>query len=192
MKKLFLIGGGGHCASCIDVIEESKMYQISGIFDMPDKVGQNLLGYPVLGSDDDLKKYVQPDHFFLITIGQIKTPDVRISKFQMLKNLGAQFATVISPRAYVSKHAVIGAGSIVMHDALVNSKAQIGENCIINTKALIEHDAVIADHCHVATAAVVNGACSVGEGSFIGSNSVLREAVNVPSRTVLSAGVFLK
>ena len=33
MKKIILIGAGGHCKSCIDVIEEEKKFEIVGIID---------------------------------------------------------------------------------------------------------------------------------------------------------------
>ena len=33
MKKIILLGGGGHCKSCIDVIESEKKYTIKGIFE---------------------------------------------------------------------------------------------------------------------------------------------------------------
>jgi len=36
MKPIILIGGGGHCLSCIDVIEQTGLYQIIGILDLPD------------------------------------------------------------------------------------------------------------------------------------------------------------
>jgi len=190
MKKLFLVGGGGHCVSCIDVIEQSQKYLISGIFDLPEKVGTQILGYSIIGSDEDLRKYVHPDHFFLITLGQIKSPELRMKKFATLKSWGAQFATVTSPRAYISQHAKLGEGTIILHDALVNSNAQIGENCIVNTKALIEHDSVVSGHCHISTGAIVNGGCSIGEGSFVGSNAVLRETLQVPAKSILGAGGF--
>ena len=35
MKNIILIGGGGHCKSVIDVIEQEKKYKISGIVDKP-------------------------------------------------------------------------------------------------------------------------------------------------------------
>ena len=38
MKNLYLIGGGGHCKSCIDVIEQEKKYKIKGIFDLLKKL----------------------------------------------------------------------------------------------------------------------------------------------------------
>ena len=36
MKKIILIGGGGHCRSCIDVIESTKMFKIIGIINSLD------------------------------------------------------------------------------------------------------------------------------------------------------------
>ena len=59
--------------------------------------------------------------------------------------------TVVSPRAYLSRHARVGGGTTVMHEAIVNCSAEIGENCIINTKALVEHDAKVGNHTHIAT-----------------------------------------
>jgi len=192
LKNIFLVGGGGHCVSCIDVIEQTGLFKIQGIFDVAEKVGQSVSGYAILDMDQNIKKYVSEDHYFLITLGQIKSPELRLNKFLFLENLGARFATVISPRAYVSNHAQVGVGTIVMHDVLINSGSRVGRNCIINTKALIEHEAIIADHCHISTAAVVNGSCEVGVGSFVGSNAVLRETLVVPPHSVLGAGRFHK
>lgn len=190
MKNLYLVGGGGHCVSCIDVIRATGEFKIKGIFDAPEKVAQCVLGVTILGSDQDISRYVSEENYFLITVGQIKTPDIRIRIFEKLKDLGAPIATVVSPRAYVSRDATLGPGTIVMHDALVNANVRVGANCIINTKALVEHDVQIQDHCHISTAAIVNGTCHVGLGSFVGSNATLKESLQVPSRAVLSAGVF--
>jgi len=54
MEPLLLIGGGGHCKACIDVIERQEKYQIAGIIDLPGQQGETLLDYPVVGTDDDL------------------------------------------------------------------------------------------------------------------------------------------
>lgn len=190
VRKIYLVGAGGHCNACIDVIESTGEFTIAGIFDVAEKVGTTVCGIQVVGTDSDIKNYVKPENSFLITIGQIKSPELRKSLYARLKNLNADFATVVSPRAYVSRRASLGEGTIVMHDALVNANAHIGFNCIINTKALIEHDSVIEPHCHISTAAVVNGGCKVGEGTFVGSNSVLKEGAVVAPYSVLKAGEF--
>ena len=37
MKKIILIGGGGHALSCIDVIEQENKFKIVGIVDSKEK-----------------------------------------------------------------------------------------------------------------------------------------------------------
>jgi len=184
MKKLYLIGGGGHCKSCIDVIEQTKEYKIAGIFDVEEKIGQDVLGYKIIDSDKNIKKYVDNDSYFLITVGQIKSPPLRIKLFEMNLN----FATIISPLAFVSPHAKIAKGTIVMHHALVNAGASVGQNCIINSKALIEHDSKIGNHCHISTASVVNGDCVIEDGCFIGSNTVIKNNTTVKANSLIGYG----
>ncbi len=190
-QNLILVGGGGHCRSCIDVIETAKCFKIAGIVDVKDKVGTKVLGYRIIGSDDDLSKLVKKNKNFLITIGQIKSPAKRKEKYEALKKLGAQFPTVISPKTHIAKHSKVGQGTIIMHAAVLNANASVGDNCIINTRAIIEHDAVIGDHCHISTGAIVNGECRIGDAVFIGSNAVIANNVSVFSGAVVGAGAVV-
>lgn len=184
--KIILVGGGGHCTSCIDVIEQENKFQIAGVVDTQ-KYGEHLLGYPVLGDDKDLAGLRKSYEYALVTVGQIQTSAIRIKLYQQLSLLGFSLPTIISPRAYVSKHAVILDGSIIMHDALINAHASVGSNCIINTKALIEHDSKIGSHCHISTGAIVNGGVVVGNGVFIGSNAVVKHSVQISDNFFIRA-----
>jgi sugar O-acyltransferase (sialic acid O-acetyltransferase NeuD family) len=189
--KLILIGGGGHCKSCIDVIEQENKFLIAGIVDINTSIS-DLLGYPLLGHDEDLASLKLSYDYALITTGQIKTPAIRTRLFSFAKSLGFKLPAIISPRAYVSKHANIGHGTIVMHDALINAGAIVGDNCIINTKSLIEHDAVIENNCHISTGAVINGGAIVKQGSFVGSNAVTKESVKTNEKDFIKAGSLFK
>lgn len=189
--KLILIGGGGHCAACIDVVEQEDRFEIAGIVDS-NTAGGMLLGYPILGSDDELPEFRSSYDYALVTIGQVKSPSKRVRLFEYIKSLGFISPTIISPRAYVSKHALIGEGTVIMHDALVNSRATIGCNCIINSKALVEHDAAVDDHCHVSTAAIINGGTLVRKGTFIGSNAATKEYVETRENDFIKAGSLFK
>jgi len=51
---VLLIGGGGHCASVIDVIEATEKFEIKGIVEAENAQNTSLLGYPVVGNDEDL------------------------------------------------------------------------------------------------------------------------------------------
>ena len=48
MAQIVLIGGGGHCKSVIDVIEQEGSFEIAGIVDKPELFGSSILGYPVI------------------------------------------------------------------------------------------------------------------------------------------------
>jgi sugar O-acyltransferase (sialic acid O-acetyltransferase NeuD family) len=188
-EDLILIGGGGHCRSCIDVIEMEGRFTIRGIVDEKEALDPRLTDYPLLGRSEDLLTLSRSYRNFLVTIGQIKSPEPRIRLFEHLKRLGLRLPIIVSPLAHVSRQASLGEGTIVMHHALVNAGAFVGHNCIINTKALIEHDVIIEDHCHISTAAVVNGTAKVQRCSFIGSNAIVRELVTVGEHSIVGAGV---
>ena len=190
-EKIILIGGGGHCRACIDVIEQEGRFTIAGIVDVPEKKQHNVLGYPVIGSDADLAELIKTFPNVLITLGQIKSPTRRMELFNDLMQMGARFPVIQSPLAYVSPHAQVAEGTIVMHHALINAGARVGRNCIINTKALVEHDAVIEDHCHISTGAVVNGGVKIGSGSFFGSGAVSKEYTSIPSNSFIKANSLI-
>jgi len=186
-QKLILIGGGGHCESCIDVIESTGAYEIVGILDREDKIGSKVLGYPIIADDNAIPDFIKKGYYFLITIGQIRTHEPRKKIYDFLSSENALMAKVISPHAYVSKYAEVSEGTIIMHHALVNSGVKVGNNCIINTKALIEHGTVIDSHCHISTAAVINGDCIVNEGVFFGSNASCKEGVTIEKKSFIKA-----
>jgi len=192
MDKILLIGAGGHARSCIDVLEEENQFKIAGLIEKGKSLTNESLGYPIIGTDDDLKVLRQQYKNALITVGQIKSPKIRIKLYQLLKELDYTLPIIISPYAHVSKHAQIGEGSIIMHGAIINANAKIGNNCIINNRVLIEHDAAIGDHCHIATGAIINGEVSVENETFIGSGAVTRQAISIGRNCVIGAGVVLK
>lgn len=192
-EPIILLGGGGHCKSCIDVIEQEGRFEILGITDKAEKIGQTMAGVPVIGTDDDLPELQKQCNNFLITVGHIQSPAIRIKLFDLLNQLGARQPVIISPHAVVSSKASLGDGTIVMHNAIVNTEAVIGKNCIINTGALIEHESQVGDHTHISTYAILNGQCTVGAACFVGSGTILSNNVSLADQTLVAAGsVILK
>lgn len=157
------------------------------------KVGQAILGYEIIGGDNDLENLAGKYDLFFITIGHMGSPARRIALSQILDNLGATQPTMVASTARISPHAEIGAGTIVHHQALVNSGAVVGKGCIINSGALVEHDVLVGDFCHISTRAVLNGNVRVGESSFVGSGAVVLQGVTCGESCSIGAGsVVLK
>lgn len=190
-RPLILIGGGGHCKSVIEVAE-SAGYEIKGILDMPDEVGKEVLpGHKVIGTDDKIPQYVE-ECDFVITVGFIKNPALRIKLYNKVKAAGGRLATIIASTAHVSKYAELGEGTVIMHQAFVNAGAKIGDNCIINTFVNIEHDAEVGNQCHISTGTMVNGECKIGENCFIGSQSVCANCIEIASDIIVGAGSVVR
>ena len=187
-KKIILVGGGGHCRSCIDVIEANDDFKIAGIVEHPgNNRAKSIFGYKVIGDDNDIENLKKKYDYALITIGQIGSSNLRKQIFNRLKKIGFILPVIASPLAHISKHAVLNEGVIVMHRVTVNAGAQIGSNCILNTNSLIEHDVKIGDHTHISTAVVLNGEAIIGSDSFIGSNATVVHGANLPDNYFFKA-----
>jgi sugar O-acyltransferase (sialic acid O-acetyltransferase NeuD family) len=189
---LILIGAGGHARSCIDVIEQQGQYQIAGLVGLVEQKHAQQLGYAVIASDNALVELAKLYQYALITIGQIQTAEHRLRLYQQAVQCGFQLPVIIAPTAHISRHASIGAGSIVMHGAIVNAGGKVGVNCIINTRAVVEHDTEVGDHCHISTGATLNGDVQVGAGSFVGSGCVIKEGVQVGKNCLVGMGLVLR
>ena len=185
-RNLILLGGGGHCESVIDAAE-SAGFTIMGILDMPETVGQKVLQYPIIGTDDMIPSLVDKAKF-VITVGQIKSNNTRVKLAELVQQAGGKFATIIASDAYVSKYATLGEGSVVIHKAVINANAKIGRHAIINTMADIEHDVRIGDFCHISTAAIANGEVTIGNNVFVGSSSVIHHCTTIADNVIVAAG----
>lgn len=189
--EILLIGAGGHARSCIDVIERGGKFVIAGLIGKKNELGATVFGYDILGEDCDIAQLRSKFSHALVCIGQIKDSSPRTNAFNKLIEHKFILPSVISPFAYISPHATIGRGTIVMHGAIVNSGSTIGENCILNTRCLIEHDSEIKEHCHVSTGAILNGNTYLGEGSIVGSSAVIENDVGIEKGTVIQAKSFV-
>ena len=191
MDDLILIGAGGHARSCIDVIEQNKMFRIVGLIDKNVSPGERIDGYSVIGNDETLQTVRATCTSAIVTIGQIKNSDDRVRLYQYLQDLEFILPTIVAPSAYVSRNSIIGSGTIIMHNAQVSAGSTIGSNCIVNSFALIEHDATVGDHCHVSTGTILNGQAAVGERCFIGSGAIVMQNVTIGDDCVIGSGVMV-
>lgn len=189
---ILLIGAGGHAMSCIDVIESEGRFEIAGLVGTETELGRKVAGYEVIATDKDLAGLASKVRHALVTVGQLKTSELRIRLYRDAHAAGFELPTIVSPYAHVSSHAKVGDGSIVMFGAMVNAGASVGANCIVNSRALIEHDASVGDNCHISTGAIVNGHVRVGSRSFVGSGAVIRHTVTIGEDCLISMGSVVR
>lgn len=190
--EILLIGAGGHARACIDVIEGQDKFQIAGLVGSVKELNSRCLGYKVIATDDELPRLVREFEYAFVAIGQIRSSIGRAELYLKAVELGFKLPVIVSPKAYVSRHAEIGKGSIVLHGATVNASARIGNNCIINSGAIVEHDVVVENHCHISTGAVLNGGVRVCDNCFVGSNSVVKEGIELGKGSIVGMGLCVR
>ena len=187
-----MVGAGGHAEACIEIVETEGVFSITGIVGLAEEKGRTVLGYPVVGCDEDLAELLPTCRNVLVGIGQIRSPLPRKKAFEKICALGGNLPTIIAPTARISRHAKIGEGTIVMHGVTVQAGATVGRNCIVNDHALVEHGTKIGDHCHISTGAILNGGVRIEEGCFVGSGAIIQENVHILSGTIVPMGANVK
>ena len=188
LKKIVLIGAGGHAKACIEIIKSAGEFSIAQVIGKSSEIGSNVLGHVIKHTDADLALLREDYEYALIGIGQMHSPEPRREIHSNLLNLGYQMPTIISKHAIVSSKAKIGTGSIVMNGAILNSDCTVGTNVIINSSALLEHDVFVGDDCHISTRVTINGNSRIGQGTFLGSGTVIRNGIEIGENSFVDMG----
>ena len=146
MKKtnLLILGAGQYGAFVKELAQESGSYELIDFLD-----DYNL---GAIGKITDLESFSSNYGSALVAIGNT---DIRLALFEKLCKNNYYVPSLVSPRAYVSPSAVIGAGTIVEPMAVVQSGAKIGDCCLIASGAVVKHNAIVEDGCYIDCNSVV-------------------------------------
>ncbi len=185
IEQLVIIGAGGHGKVVADAALKQENIVAVNFIDGRYPALSSQFGLDVLGDDSIIPSLIEKGACFIVAIGDNA---IRASKYQHLKQLNANIATVVHPAAVISKGVTIGKGSVVLAGAIINADTQVGNNVIVNTGAVIEHDCFIADHCHIAPRSAMTGGCRIGESSLLGVGACVIPGKSIGANTVIGAG----
>jgi len=186
-EPILLIGGGLHCKSCIDVIEQEGRFSIKGIIDMKERLGSEILGYPIIATDEDISDLAKECPNFFITVGDVNSFAVRKRIYGRLKDLDLKLPAILSPLSYVSRYSVVGEGTILFPFTIVDIETTIGNNCIINHGTILAHEVTVEDNCHISGNCAV-GKCTIGHDTFIGANTFVNNGIEIAPNCIIGAG----
>lgn len=187
--KLLLIGAGGHCKVIVDLLLVSKEFDVVGIIDLKENIGNNIFGVPVVGIDLDLPKFFKKGirHCF-VSVGSVGDPKLCVKLHDLAHKIGFIFPNLIHPLALVSSQVVLGNGNYIAPGVIINAGAKIGSNCIVNTNTIVEHDCIVGDFVHLSPGSILSGGVNIGNGSHIGTGSVIIQNVQIGEKTIIGAG----
>lgn len=175
MKKLAIIGKGGHALVVASILALNKDVKIVGFIDKKSERGK-------------LSKLDNKTHELLIAIGN---NSIRAGAYNWVKRLGFKVTSAIHPSAIISPDAVLGEGLVICAGAIICTKAVIGDNSIINTGATIDHEVVIGKHCHIAPGVHIAGKVKVGDFTLIGIGSSVIPNIKIGRNSIIGAGAVV-
>lgn len=189
-KAVYMLGAGGHGRVVLDVLLSSGV-NVVGVLDPDLKVGDQVFGVPVLGTDDFLDP-VTPTNVLLVN-GLGANPWVRSRKslFENMKARGFLFDAVRHPSAVIGGECILGDGSQIMAGAVLQNRVSIDENAVINTCASIDHDCALGAHAFVSPGVVLCGDVKVAESAFIGAGAVILPGIQIGANAVVGAGAVV-
>lgn len=188
MRRLLIVGAGGHGRSVAEAVLAGTTYELAGFLDNAVPALNQVWHVPVLGDTVELGVYRRHADLAVVAIGNNAAREVLCSR---LLAAGFELATVVHPQAIVSPRAVIGPGSTVMAGAIVGTEARLGCGVIVNCGAVVDHQAQVHDYGHLGVNACMAGVAVLGRGAWMQAGSALGFGVRLPDGTVLPPGAAL-
>lgn len=185
MEKLLLVGAGGFGR----VVLEHALTKYDCFFvDDGVNIGTLIDDVEVIGSTSDLQKLHERYDKLIVTIGNNL---VRQQIYDRASKIGYSFPNIVHASAFISKHATVGNGCIILNNAVIQNGSRIGNGVIINPGVEIHHDSFIGDNVLIYTNTVVRSLAKVGDRAHIGSTLTISNEVIVPDDTVIPNGQTL-
>ncbi|HKP93280.1 MAG TPA: acetyltransferase [Chthoniobacterales bacterium] len=183
MKRVAIIGAGGHAKVVISTLRAAGFQVTLVVDDDPAKHGAALLGIPVIGPTSAL---AQGDFDgCVIAVGQNRTRRSIASK------LRESWITAIHPEAIIDDSVTVAVGTVIFAGAVIQPDTVVGEHAIVNTGATIDHDCVIGDFAHIAPGVQLAGDVQVGAGTLLGIGTVAIPGIRIGKDATVGAGSVL-
>jgi acetyltransferase EpsM len=187
-RRVIVWGAGGHGKVVVDALLACNRWDVIGILDDDEKkVGQKVLGIPVLDASEGVARLAVELNFEMVGIA-IGDNYMRDLKFREVRESGLKPLNVIHPSVHMSRFVELGEGVTILAGATINPGTTIEDNVCVNTAASIDHDNYLERSCHVFPNATLAGGVRVGAFSYVGSGAVVTPNVVVHKYSYVGAG----
>lgn len=184
MKKLVILGAGGHARVVADCAQAMNKYKDIVFIDDSFPERKKNLAWPIVDKLAHWKDYIESAEF-IVAIGN---NDVRLSlSLDILKHNGI-LANIIHPQAIISPHISLGLGNMIFAGAIINAGSTIKTATIINTAATVDHDCILENGVHLSPGVNLAGTVHIGEKSWLGVGSNVIQCTKIAANTQTGAG----
>ncbi len=170
----------------LDMLEGCRDLQVLGFLDLDPSAADEHL--PNLGADSHFETLLAREPGLKAVLA-VDPPELR-------ERLAADYGhdalyTAVSPLARVSKHARIGAGTIVQCGTYVSRDVVIGLACKLNVAAAVHHDCRIGDYVTLAPGALILGTVYIGNRTYVGAGAIVLPNLRIGEGVRVGAGAVV-
>ena len=192
MRRLVIIGAGGHGRETLDVVDALNAvrpsFEVVGFVATGDPSPEvERRGIPFLGGPDVLAG-VPADIDAVIAIGD---GAVRRRIDAALLAEGRRSAVLVHPLASVASDNRLGPGVVMAAGARVTTNVTLGRHVHLNVNAVASHDVVVGDYATLSPGVLLNGGTVVGAGAFLGTGAIVVPGCRVGADAVVGAGAVV-
>ncbi len=188
IKKLLIIGSGGHGRCCLDIARDMNIYDQIAFLD-DNHIHETINDCQVIGTVDEMSSYYPEYSDIFIALGNNK---LRRKLLMQAKEIGYSCPSLISPDSYISRFAHIGEGTVVFPHSVIEANANIGNGCIISSNVTINHDAEIEDYCLIYCSTVIRPNTHIGSLSVIGNNCTISSGSKIKAGSDIKDGSVIE
>jgi acetyltransferase EpsM len=171
---LYIYGATAHAKVAVETAEELKI-DIAGLIDKSLLIA-DVFDYPVeLHQDIDYEE----DVVF------VAIHDSGLRQRIVSENYSWEYCSLIHPKAYVSKRADIGKGTLILPGACIAPDVQIGNHCVIGSNAVIASNTIIEDFVNIGPNS------SIGSNVLIGSCSEIMANIHIVAEETIVKNSYI-
>ena len=191
MKRIAIIGAGGFAREILalinDINHKEPQYEVVGFVDVNKE--QNIHGYPIIGTDEELNKTNEPIAL-VIAVGE---PRLKRRIREKFNNPLISFPTLIHPSVMIGDidSVRIGEGCIICAGCILTTDIYIDNFVTINLMCTVGHDTEIKDYASIMPTCNISGEVVVNQGVYVGTGAKIINQVEIGENTIVGAGAVV-
>jgi sugar O-acyltransferase (sialic acid O-acetyltransferase NeuD family) len=165
-----LIGYGGHAREVMSQMNETLICFVDDEY--------------IVEGTKPLSEFDPNKYEVMIAIGE---PKIRFDIVDKLPK-NTKYFTWVHPTSIIGDGVEVGEGSFIGAYSILTTNIKIGKHAILNRGNHIGHDCEIGDYFSMMPGSIVSGNVKIYDCVYMGTNSSIREKLNVHSLSTIGMG----
>jgi sugar O-acyltransferase (sialic acid O-acetyltransferase NeuD family) len=193
VQPLIILGTCGNAYDVLDIVDainaQRETWQPVGFLDDSLPPGSTHSGLPVLGRLAEAATF--EGHWFVNAIGSDQSYKRRPAIIAATRLPIERFATLVHPKAEVSRRAKLGRGVYVNFGASLAGAVVVGNHVALGPGCIVGHDTAVADYAVLAPGAIISGFVQLEPNCYIGAAATIRGKVRIGRGALVGMGAVV-